>query len=257
MEFLLVCIVALGASALTLFSGFGLGTLLLPVFALFFPTGAAVAVTAVVHLANNLFKAALLGRYADRTVLRRFALPAVLASLLGARLLVNLTHIPALATYTLFGQMHDVTAIDLVVGGMIAAFAVWESVPALARISFGPQYLAVGGGLSGFFGGLSGHQGALRSAFLIRCGLSREAFIGTGIVVACLVDIARLALYGRELDLAALRGQWPLMLAAALSAIVGATVGARLLPRVSMGSIRRLVAVMLLVMAVVMATGIV
>ena len=62
-EYLLICIVALLASGLTLFSGFGLGTLLLPAFALFFPVPAAIAMTALVHFANNLFKLALLGRH--------------------------------------------------------------------------------------------------------------------------------------------------------------------------------------------------
>ncbi len=65
MELLIVCAAALVASGLTLFSGFGLGTLLMPVFALFVPLELAVAMTAVVHLANNLFKVGLLGRRAD------------------------------------------------------------------------------------------------------------------------------------------------------------------------------------------------
>ena len=46
MEWLVVGLAAFGASALTLFSGFGLGTLLLPAFALFFPADLAVAMTA-------------------------------------------------------------------------------------------------------------------------------------------------------------------------------------------------------------------
>ena len=37
MDYLLVCTAALLVSGLTLISGFGLGTLLTPVFALFFP----------------------------------------------------------------------------------------------------------------------------------------------------------------------------------------------------------------------------
>ncbi len=62
---------AFGVSLLTLFSGFGLGTLLMPVFALFFPVEVAVASTAVVHAANNLFKVGLLGRSAPRDILIR------------------------------------------------------------------------------------------------------------------------------------------------------------------------------------------
>jgi len=76
-QYALVTGVALFVSALTLFSGFGLGALLMPAFALFLPTvPVAVAATAVVHLANNLFKLALVGRKADGTAVVRFALPA-------------------------------------------------------------------------------------------------------------------------------------------------------------------------------------
>lgn len=71
-ELVLIGATALLASGLTLFSGFGLGTLLMPVFALFFPVAVAIAATAVVHLANNLFKLALLARLADWRVVLRF-----------------------------------------------------------------------------------------------------------------------------------------------------------------------------------------
>ena len=73
---IVVAAVALGAALLTLFSGFGLGTLLLPVFALFLPVELAVAATALVHLANNLFKVALVGRHADRSVALAFGVRA-------------------------------------------------------------------------------------------------------------------------------------------------------------------------------------
>jgi len=53
MDYVFIALVAVVVAALTLFSGFGLGTVLMPAFALFFPVP--VAATAVVHLANNLF----------------------------------------------------------------------------------------------------------------------------------------------------------------------------------------------------------
>jgi len=56
-----VAIAALFVSGLTLFSGFGLGTLLMPVFALIFPVEVAVLATAVVHGANNILKITLVG----------------------------------------------------------------------------------------------------------------------------------------------------------------------------------------------------
>ena len=79
--------VALIASGLTLFSGFGLGTLLLPAMLLLVPPEAAVAATAVVHLANNLLKVALFGRHCRKDVLIRFGGMAVVAAFFGAQIL--------------------------------------------------------------------------------------------------------------------------------------------------------------------------
>src|SRR4030042_2061762 len=95
MSYLVICLAAFLASGLTLFSGFGLGTLLLPVMAVFFPIDIAIALTAIVHFLNNLFKLALLGRHADRAALWRLGLPAICAALLGAPMLLGVSHLPA------------------------------------------------------------------------------------------------------------------------------------------------------------------
>ena len=104
MELAIICLAAFIASGLTLFSGFGLGTLLMPVVAVFFPLEVAVAMTAVVHLANNLFKLLLLGRGADARVLLRFGIPAVLFAWIGAALLVDLSVEDAAIEYSLLGH---------------------------------------------------------------------------------------------------------------------------------------------------------
>ena len=59
----------------------------MPAFALFFPVPIAIAATALIHLANNLFKVYLVGRYADWGVVIRFAIPGAVAALVGAALL--------------------------------------------------------------------------------------------------------------------------------------------------------------------------
>src|SRR5262249_34850068 len=195
MTALAVCIAAAATAILTLFSGFGLGTLLLPVFAVVFPLEIAIAATAVVHFANNLFKLALLGRYARRAVVVRFGIAAMLAAFAGAWTLDHLAHLPPVAAYELGGRTHTITGVGLVLGLLIAIFAALELSPAFA-IEFDPRWLVPGGAVSGFFGGLSGHQGALRAAFLARSGLDRDAFLGTSVLCACLVDAARLTVYG-------------------------------------------------------------
>ncbi len=97
----IVSLVAFGISLLTLFSGFGLGTVLMPVFALFFPLPIAIAATAAVHLMNNFFKVALVGRNANWGVVVRFALPGAIAAIGGALLLNSFDSIPALFRYSI------------------------------------------------------------------------------------------------------------------------------------------------------------
>src|SRR5512147_478781 len=115
MSYLIICLAAFLASGLTLFSGFGLGTLLLPVMAVFFPIDAAIALTAIVHLLNNLFKFALFGRHADKAAVLRFGLPAILAAVLGARMLLWLSHLQPLLTYQWLGMQLQVMPVKLVV----------------------------------------------------------------------------------------------------------------------------------------------
>lgn len=256
MDYLVICAVALLASALTFFSGFGLGTLLLPAFALLFPIEQAIALTAVVHFLNGLFKLALVGRHADRGVVLRFGLPAIAASFLGAWVLVWLAGVAAVFSYSAFGQLVSVTPVKLVIGLLLLLFASLELLPRFRTLSFGPQYMPFGGVISGFFGGLSGMQGALRSAFLSRAGLTKETFIGTGVLVACLIDISRLSIYCSSLVKEGSHLNYGLLAAAVLSAFAGATLGNNYLKKLTMPGIQSIVAVMLFVVALGLITGV-
>jgi hemerythrin-like domain-containing protein len=86
LEYLIICLTSLIVSIIKLFSGFGLGTVLMPVFAIFFPLPIAIASTAVVHLLNNVFKAAIIGRLAKWEVVFKFGIPAAMASMLNISL---------------------------------------------------------------------------------------------------------------------------------------------------------------------------
>jgi uncharacterized membrane protein YfcA len=54
MEVIVLLFTAFLVAILTFFSGFGLGTILTPVFMIFFPVGLAIALTGVVHFLNNI-----------------------------------------------------------------------------------------------------------------------------------------------------------------------------------------------------------
>lgn len=257
MTLLVVGSVAFLASALTFLSGFGLGTLLMPVFALFMPLERAVAATGVVHFLNGLFKFALVGRRADWRIVARFGLPALIASLLGAWWLVQLSSQPPLFSWTLGGRVLHVTTARLLIGGLLLAFVLIEWVPRWKALAFPPALIPLGGVLSGLAGGVSGMQGALRSAFLARAGLSRDAFIATGVAIACLIDVSRLAVYARNVRAHGADLDMRLLLVAIAAAFAGALVGRRYLERMTMEAVRHVIAVLLLVVAVAMGIGLI
>ncbi len=260
MDYAIVVVAALLVSAIALYSGFGLGTLLLPVFALFFPIPVAVAAVAVVHLANNVFRLGLVGRHADRKVALLFGLPGAGAAVLGALLLARVSSIPPLASYHLGGQEFSVSVVKLVIAMLIAGFAMLELVPVLSNWKVDRRYLPAGGIVSGFFGGLSGQQGALRAPFLAGAGLDAAGFAGTTAVVAIMVDMVRLAVYGPTV----LRQSYStvfehrglgLVIAATVAAFLGTYLGSRYLKKVTIGTIKKLVGVLLVIVAVALASG--
>lgn len=257
MLYLLPSLVAFFTAGLTFFSGFGLGTLLLPVFALFFPLETAIGLTALVHLANNLFKLALVGRFADLGVVASFGLPALVAAFLGAAALLGLSHLTPLAAYQLFGRTCEVTPVKLVIAVLMALFALQEVHPTLSRFTLSPRWLPLGGALSGFFGGLSGLQGALRSVFLLKCGLTKEGFIATGVVIACLVDTTRLAVYAGGFPANLLWDQAGPLLSALSAALLGSFLGRRLLTKVTLRFVQFTVAALLLLVALGLGSGLI
>jgi uncharacterized protein len=228
---------------------------------LFFPVPAAVAATAVVHLANNLFKTALVGRKADGSVVAKFALPGAAAAMVGAALLTLFARLPPVASYELGGKVYEILPARLAIGVLIAFFALFDLLPRFRSVAFDRKYLPVGGVLSGFFGGLSGLQGALRSAFLIKAGLTKEAFIGTNTVSAVVVDVSGLLVYGlsfyaaRFVDLSS--DMVGLISAATLAAFVGAFIGTRLMKKVTLRVVQMMVGVMLTAVGVGMAIGLI
>jgi hypothetical protein len=254
-----VCLVALCVSGLTLFSGFGLGTLLMPAFALFFPVPAAIAATAVIHLGNNLFAALLVGRRASWPVVARFALPGAAAALAGAALLTVFAKMPPIWSYQLGGRTHDIALIGLVIGALITGFACLDLLPRFRALTVDPKYLPLGGVLSGFVGGLSGLQGALRSAFLIKTGLDKDQYIGTSTVSAVIIDAARLLVYGLSFYAGGLGRIAPemhrLIFAATLSAFAGSFLGTRLMKSITLAAVRIMVGVMLIVVGAGIACG--
>lgn len=256
MEYFIICLASLVVSGLTLFSGFGLGTVLTPVMALFFPIETAVAVTAVVHFANNLFKLALFGRQADWNVAVRFGVPALITSFVGAWILVAASGLDPLTSYSLGTRICTITPVKLLVGVLIVFFVLRE-LRGGAKKAIPAAWLPAGGAISGFFGGLSGNQGAFRSAFLLGAGLGKEAFVATGVVLACIVDVTRLGVYAGMAGSHMITDNAGLVMAASLSAFLGVYYSRKILKKVTVQTVRLTVGIMLVVLGLGLCSGLI
>ncbi|PCI96295.1 MAG: hypothetical protein COB15_10880 [Flavobacteriales bacterium] len=258
MEYLIIGAVSLFTSVLTFFSGFGVGTILTPVFVLFFPIEIAIAMTAIVHFLNNLFKFGLTYKNIDKSVLLKFGLPAIPFALLGAWLLVSIsTENTLLSSFTILGFECNVYLIQLIVGLLMLFFAIAEVFPSFKKDTIKHKHLMIGGSISGFFGGLTGHQGALRTMFLIKSGLSKEAFIATGIVIACFVDVSRLAVYFGKVQNINVQENIGIISVATICAFVGAYFGKMLLKKITINTIQYIVSALIAVISILLIFGIV
>ena len=173
-------------------------------------------------------------------------IPAILFAFLGAYLLTLLTEMQPIFQYSISEKVFEVMPLKLIIGLLLIIFSLFDFIPKLKNLEFDKKYLSLGGVLSGFCGGISGHQGALRSAFLIRSGLSKESFIATGVVIACLVDVSRLSIYIPKIVNNELTLNYKLVLFATLSAFLGVYFGNKLLQKTTYKSIQNIVALMLL-----------
>ncbi|MBK9109954.1 MAG: sulfite exporter TauE/SafE family protein [Saprospiraceae bacterium] len=255
MEIFFISLIAFAAAILTFFSGFGLGTLLTPVFLIYLPVETAVAFTAIVHFGNNIFKLYLTGSQINKSILLYFGLPAVLAAILGSWILISIPDSQALYSYTLFDKNFFIYPLKLMISFLLIIFALMDLLPAVKKLQFSSDKLIWGGLISGFFGGLSGNQGALRSAFLIKTRMPKETFVATTVAISSLVDVSRLSVYASQFNAMTTNLDWSWLLFPSLSAMLGAFIGNKLLKKILLEQIQTIVAIMVLLLALGIGLG--
>lgn len=257
MSFFLIPLTALIASILTFFSGFGLGTILLPVFSIYYDAPIAVGLTAIVHFLNNIFKIGLVYKNINWSVVLKFGIPSLLAALVGAYFLKTISgNTIIINSYEINNHIFSITSFNIIIGLLIIFFSLFEVIPYFKNLTFDENKLTIGGLLSGFFGGLSGHQGALRSAFLVRLKLSKESFVASGTAIACIVDIARMSVYALTFDFGHLKNNSNVVLLAVGAAFIGALIGNKLLKKTTLGFLKWFVTIFMTIIALLMILGI-
>ncbi len=230
-----VFIAATVAGSIASITGFGIGSVLTPLLATSVGTRLAVAAISIPHLCATALRFWRLRAHVDKAVLIRFGIPSAAGGLTGALL-------------------HNVAAnraLGIVFGLLLVFVGVSELSGLSRRMRFGNVLGLIAGAVSGFFGGLVGNQGGIRSAALLGFDLDKQSFVATATATGLIVDGARMPAYfvtqGNEIS-----AIWIIVVIATLGAVIGTVFGERVLRLVPERLFRNVVAVLILALGVYM-----
>lgn len=257
MDIIFISLVAIFASLMNFMSGFGLGTLLLPAFAIYFPLHIAIILTAIVHLVTNIFKSILMRKHVKWKVFFKFGVSSIIFAGIGALLLNYIVKLDIEFAYYFLAYKLTTSPIKITIAIIMIISAIIDLTPSFQEIKISKKLLPFGGALSGFFGGLSGHQGAIRSAFLIKLDLPKKQFVATGIFISLFVDISRLMVYEYEIIVNGLEMNYDLLIAASFFAILGAILGKYFLKQVTIKFVRFLLGILLILVSIAIGLGVI
>jgi uncharacterized membrane protein YfcA len=235
-------IVVFGAAilggAVASIAGFGIGSLLTPAIAADTGTKLAVALVSIPHAIGTSIRFWRFRRDVDWNVVRSFGITSAAGGLTGA--LLN-TWATSRALEVVFGCLLMLAGASQVTGyakrWRLRGTAAW-----------------LGGALSGFFGGLVGNQGGIRTASMLGFAVDKRQFVATTTAVALLIDMARVPVYAWT-DTAAIARMWPTIGVATSGVVIGTLFGERLLARVPEHRFRVVVGVLLLALGMSFLIG--
>ena len=209
------------AAALTVPAGFGLATMITPIVFLWLEPHEAVAVVGIVHGSHNAWKLKVLRQSVDYEAVKRYGWAMVVGALIGAALNTAVEADPLLL----------IVGIALVMLPLLSISEKWTNY----RLPEAED--RIGGFGSGFFGGLTGHQGALRAMFLQKRLPDKSEYAATAAVLALVVDITRVPVYVALEGWQILDAGW-LIIGLVLAAVLGVQLGKRWLKKWKSDTIR-------------------
>lgn len=223
------------AGAIASISGFGIGSVLTPIFSLRVGTKLAVAAVSVPHMFATGFRLWRLRRHIDRELLLSFGLMSAAGGLTGA----------------LLGTLATSLALTFVFGVLLTFTGLMGLAGLSQRLRFDGWAAWAAGFVSGLLGGLVGNQGGIRSAAMLGFHVRREAFVATATAAGLIVDAARMPVYlfhqGNDVW-----SMWPVLLVSTAGALAGTIAGEKILKKMPEPIYRRVVSCLLLTLGIYM-----
>jgi uncharacterized protein len=212
-------------------AGFGIGSLLTPAIAILSGAKLAVAAVSIPHIVGTSIRFWRFRRTIDWQIVRSFGVTSVAGGITGA--LLN-----AYATSR---------ALAIVFGALLVLAGATQVTGYAKRWRLRGRLAWVGGALSGFFGGLVGNQGGIRTAAMLGFEVDKRQFVATTTAVALAIDVARVPIY-LALESEELWNLSATIAVATAGVAIGTIFGERLLAKVPEHRFRTVVGTLLLLL---------
>jgi uncharacterized membrane protein YfcA len=228
-EYAIFLVASFLAAAGATLAGFGSSALLIPVAFSFFDLRTAIFLVACFHLFNNLFKIRLFWEKIDFRTFLYFGIPSICFAFGGAALIAIL----------------PIDVISKILAVFLIVYAVYSLFKPKLAVKKSQGTAILGGCLSGFFAGLIGLGGAIRSSFLVAFDFPKEVYVATSAMIAVVIDFTRIPTYILTGSVQA-RSELYLIPFLIVSAYFGVRLGKTLLTRIDQLTFRRIVSIALL-----------
>ncbi len=218
------------ASTIGTSTGFGTSTILIPFLSLYYPLPETLLFVGIIHWFGNVWKMFFFKQGLNWKLVLLFGLPGIIISFMASQLPTTL----------------DNQTLKKILGLFLIAYVIFIFLRPRWKIAKNNLNAVLGGSLSGFFAGIFGVGGAVRSAFLSAFNLDKSVYLFTSGAIAILIDTSRLTGY----QLSGIRLQ-TFQLSALIFAITASLFGAYLaktfLTKVPAAQFRLLIALALLI----------
>jgi uncharacterized membrane protein YfcA len=230
MEIIFIAILTIVASAVGTVAGFGMSAIMISMLVLFLPFSIVLLLVGVIHWVASLWKALFFRKGRRPKITWSFGVPAAVGSFLGASLV-----------FTFSAEI-----LSMILGVFLVLYVLFLYFKPNFRIPRSRLNLFTGGALSGFFSGILGIGGSIRSAFLSAYNLPRSSYLMATGVTGLAIDTTRIATYisqGITLSPKLLLG----VLVFIPATLFGTVIGKKMVMQVSENRFREVVALFLLI----------
>lgn len=233
MDIFYIALLTLISGTIGTVTGFGTSTIMIPILVMFLPPVEAIFLVSIIHWFGNLWRIFLFKSGLNLKLFVLFGASGLVASALGASLTLKI----------------DGSFLLRILGIFLAIYSISLIYKTNIKINAGTKTALLGGTLSGFFAGIFGIGGAIRSAFLLTFDLPKAVYIATAASIGLLVDSTRVITYFLGGTWMNERLWWGMLIFIPVS-LAGAQIAKKIVHKIPQDKFRVVIAIFLLLIGI-------